>query len=95
MPALVFNQRNREAHFVIDFFANADEGAGKVAWRQGMGRGAAVAAGDEIATLTWNDGSQEPTKAPGGCNGVIARLNRAIPLDDLERHPAVWALWLE
>ena len=95
MPALVFNAKNREAYFVIDYFANADEGAGKVVWTQGVVRGSAVGAGDEIATLTWNDGSKEPIKAPAGCNGVIAKLNRTIPYDDIERHPAVWALWLE
>lgn len=95
MPALVYDSRNREARFVIDYFASADEAVGKITWRQGIRRGAPVAVGDKIATLTWDDGSQEPIKAPGGCNGVIGRVNRSIDLEELERHPAVWALWLE
>ena len=94
MPAWTYDNRNREVRFVVDFFADAPQAVGKIAWKAGVRQGTRVRVGDPLATLTWDDGTQAELKAPGGCDGVIAKLNRSIDYEKLEYHPAEWALWL-
>lgn len=95
MPALIYEHRNREAYFVIDYFKQNPAAAIRVSWNQGIGRDATIAVGDVLATLTWSDGIQEDLKAPGRCNGVIEATNRRIKYALLTRPPAQWALRLK
>jgi hypothetical protein len=94
MPALTYERRNREAYFVIDYFKKNPAAAVRVSWKKGIRRGATIAVGDVLATLTWSDGNQEEIKAPGRCNGVIEAKNRQIDYTLLARPPAQWALRL-
>lgn len=95
MPAWTYESRNREVRFVVKYFADAPHAVGKITWSQGIKKGARVRTGDVLAKLTWSDGSRVELKAPRGCNGTLAKVNRSIDYEELEYHPAEWALWLE
>ena len=94
MPAWAFERENRELRFIVKYFEQSDEAARRVSWREGIGKGAPVRAGMEVADLIWNDGRKEKLTAPEGCDGEIAAINRRIAYENLDRYPSEWALRL-
>jgi len=55
-----------------------------------MAEGAAIQAGDLLATIVFASLPQEQVFAPTGCAGVIESTNRRIRYDELDD----WAIWL-
>ena len=78
MLAWVFERQNREVRFVTRFFAKRREAVVKITWLDGIKPGASVRPGTELATLTWSNGQRQRLRAPAGCVGKIAAVNRRI-----------------
>lgn len=94
MPAWVFHKPNQELRFLVKFFAEKEEAVARVSWLQGIKQKATVSTGMELAILTWGDGTIHILKAPSGCNGEIASVNRRISNVNLDQPPSQWALRL-
>ncbi len=94
MPALGWDSRNREVRFVASWFDNKGVAVTRIVWNRGIARNAAVAGGDVIGRIEWDDGDDDTLKAPPGCTGVIRRLNRNIDYEGITSRPSEWALFL-
>ena len=92
MPVWLFHKPNQELRFHVKFFSEKDEAVTRVSWLQGIKRGENVSPGMELAKLTWSNGQTRILKAPRGCNGEIATMNRRISTVNLDKHPSQWAL---
>jgi len=79
--------------FVVPWFASRSLAAVKVSWN--IKGGETVSPGDELAVLTWDDGTTEELKAPTGCQGTVEATNRRIEFVRLGKRPSQWALRLE
>ncbi len=94
MLAWVFERQNREVRFVTRFFAKRREAVVKITWLDGIKPGASVRPGTELATLTWSNGQRQRLRAPAGCVGKIAAVNRRIGYEGLDKYPSGWGLRL-
>lgn len=95
MPALTYDDDNREIRFSSRYLRGRRKEILKVNWSPGIRRNAEINAGDTLATLQWSVGEDEPVVVPEGCNGVIEKVNRKIDHVSLRHRPAQFALILK
>jgi hypothetical protein len=89
MAAVNHDPNTNELRFDPNHFG-ARPAAPFVSWTKGMRRGKKVNKGTIVATVRWDDGFDEPIKAPAG--GTILSTNRRIRHSRLHKKPAQLAL---
>lgn len=86
---------NRELRTVPEAFGARPRGVLSVVWRAGVEVGGAVKAGAELADIQWADNTRDVVRAPAGCSGSIAAVNRDIAFETLHTPPSVTLLRLD
>ena len=94
MPAWGYHKPNQELRFIVKFFSGNTEPVARISWLTSVKRGETVTPGMELAKLTWGDGGKTILKAPNGCKGEIAAVNRRISSVNLDQYPSQWGLRL-